>query len=84
MNIEELRDDVRAYLRAKKGQEQIAAQIPVSYSWLNKFINGQFPNLSPKRLQKLAEWVERDRARAECGEGRRADVHHAGTIAEQL
>lgn len=67
MNLEELRDNVRAYLRNHwKGQAVIAKELEVSPSWLNKFINGAFDNLRVKRLQRLVDWVEQDR-RANAG-----------------
>jgi transcriptional regulator with XRE-family HTH domain len=84
-NLEALRDDVRAYLRGKRFQAEIAQQMGVSYSWLNKFINGQFPNLSAGRLEKLAKWVSADRATQEAAAGRMTSASeqhsHSRTLA---
>lgn len=61
MNLEELRDQIRAYIRGHtKGQGEIAKECAVSASWLNKFLNGSFDNLRVRTLQRLVEWYERD------------------------
>lgn len=62
--IEELREQIRAYLRNRNhemNQDELAKAIGVSVSWLNKFLNGQFDDLRVGRLQRLADWVEQDR-----------------------
>jgi transcriptional regulator with XRE-family HTH domain len=69
MDLEQLRDNVRAYLRERSredmSQPELARKIGgVSASWLNKFLNGQFPDLSVRRLNRLAKWVENDRRSA--------------------
>jgi hypothetical protein len=62
-NIEALRDEVREYLASHPiPQELLAEQMGISFSWLNKFINGQFPNLGVPRFNTLFQWVEKDRA----------------------
>lgn len=90
MDVNELRDDCRAYLKAKRFQRKVAQKLGVSYSWLNKFINGQFDDLRAKRLNAIAEWVAQDRAAAreleqcDSSEGssqRAADRTHAYTLA---
>jgi predicted XRE-type DNA-binding protein len=63
MDVEKLRDEVRAYLASHKTpQHVLAAKLGVSYSWLNKFVCGKFENFGLQRLHSLSAWVERDRA----------------------
>lgn len=68
-DLESLRDEIRAYLAGHpERQTNLAKLTGISHSWLNKFINGQFQNLSVPRLNDLAKWVEKDRReRAEQG-----------------
>jgi hypothetical protein len=63
MDLEKLRDEVRAYLASHPSpQHELASEIGVSHSWLNKFLCGKFENFGLKRLQQINAWVERDRA----------------------
>jgi transcriptional regulator with XRE-family HTH domain len=65
MDILQIRDEVRAYLASHpKTQPEIAKELGVSSSWLNKFLNGHAPNLGAERLHELHEWVKRDRKRS--------------------
>jgi predicted XRE-type DNA-binding protein len=62
MNLEKVRDEVRLYLASHPTpQVQLAEELGVSHSWLNKFVCGKFDNFGFKRLQSLYAWVERDR-----------------------
>jgi hypothetical protein len=62
VDLEQLRDEVRAYLaNHPDSQTDLADQIGISHSWLNKFINGQYPNLGVPRLNLLVKWVDADR-----------------------
>lgn len=82
--LEDLREDCRAYLRTKRFQAKIAKEIGVSYSWLNKFVNGQFPNLAAGRLEKVAQWVKADRAKHEAAGirlGNAVEQAHSYTLA---
>jgi transcriptional regulator with XRE-family HTH domain len=62
MSIDLLLEDCRTYLKSHPmNQEALALAIGVSHSWLNKFINGQFPNMRLGRWQRLHAWVAADR-----------------------
>jgi transcriptional regulator with XRE-family HTH domain len=68
MNILQTRDEIREYLaNHPKTQGELAKELGVSASWLNKFCRGQFPNIGAERLHQLHEWVKRDRKRAPRG-----------------
>lgn len=63
VDIEKLRDGLRAFLRElsdREGQKRLAKRIGISHSWLNKFLCGQFPNLRAHRLRRLAQFVDRE------------------------
>jgi transcriptional regulator with XRE-family HTH domain len=68
MEVIQIRDEVREYLASHtKTQDELAKELGVSASWLNKFLNGHAPNLGAERLHEMYEWVKRDRKRATRG-----------------
>lgn len=66
IDLEQLRDETRAYLASHPlTQTELADQIGISHSWLNKFLNGQYPNLGVPRLNMLVKWVDADKRKRE-------------------
>jgi transcriptional regulator with XRE-family HTH domain len=66
MDLLQVRDEVRAYMATHptKSQEEMAEEVGVSASWLNKFLCGQFNNLGLERLHVMYEWMKRDKRSA--------------------
>jgi len=69
MDILKVREEVRAYLASHlEPQDELAKELGVSPSWLNKFLCGHVKNLGVERLHRLHEWVKRDRKRSSSRE----------------
>lgn len=54
MNVTDLTEQVKAWLRSKdQPMTQTAAELGVSYFWLQRFLKDQMQNMTTKRLQFL-------------------------------
>lgn len=72
MNLQNIRDQLSAAL-IQSGQTQIqfATKHGLSYSWINKFLNGQADNPEFASLERLRAAIEAEEPPKKLAKGRR-------------